>query len=1024
MRRENIQRFSLRKLSVGLLSVTVGSVFLSFSDQEVAATELDQEEAAIRYHYVTEDELTPQEKEQIIQALPSLHAEQVSDYYLVYRPESVQEGSQNLPQTGTALLNPALALGSVALFIVGLKFTKKKTAKVTVALFLTGAGGFVLSSDALALSNVVLAQYNQIVNVGADGRLPAPMDIPDYRYIGYLKMDKAGGLLLPEGSESTDRLGLLQGLPNPSQEESSLLYPVPPVVAPQVPEETPAPGEVVPEPPVVIPEPPVVTPEPPVVTPDPPVVTPEPSEVVPEPPVVTPEPPVVTPEPGEVVPEPPVVTPEPPVVTPDPPVVTPDPGEVVPEPPVVTPEPPVVIPEPPVVTPEPPVVTPEPGEVVPEPPVVTPDPPVVTPEPPVVTPDPPVVIPEPPVVTPDPPVVTPDPGEVVPEPPVVTPEPPVVTPEPPVVTPEPGEVVPEPPVVTPEPEKDVLEVRYEDLLFETVYEADEGLAYGYQKILEEGIRGTKKIVWNVTKQELVSEQVVLPPTKRLVRVGTQPHINREELPFKEIRQEDPSLEKGQERVVTEGRVGLETSTARYSVDAKTGQVTALPVEVETRPAEDRVIAVGTKEIEPPVVTPEPEDVLETRQESIAFETVYESDESLAYGSSQVAQEGVAGTKELVWNVTKDSLVSESVTSPAVSQIVRVGTQPSVTTKELPFKEIRQDDPTLEKGQERVVTEGRVGLETSTTRYSVDAKTGQVTALPVEVETRPAEDRVIAVGTKEDVLETRQESIAFETVYESDESLAYGSSQVAQEGIAGTKELVWNVTKDSLVSESVTSPAVSQIVRVGTQPSVTTKGLPFKEVRQDDPTLEKGQERVVTEGRVGLETSTTRYSVDAKTGQVTALPVEVETRPAEDRVIAVGTKEIELPVVTPEPEDVLETRQESIAFETVYESDESLAYGSSQVAQEGVAGTKELVWNVTKDSLVSESVTSPAVSRIVRVGTQPSVTTKELPFKEVRQDDPNLEKGQERVVTEGRAGLETSTTRYSVDASTGQVTALP
>ncbi|MBF0806413.1 MULTISPECIES: ZmpA/ZmpB/ZmpC family metallo-endopeptidase, partial [unclassified Streptococcus] len=570
----------------------------------------------------------------------------------------------------------------------------------------------------------------------------------------------------------------------------------------------------------------------------------------------------------------------------------------------------------------------------------------------------------------------------------------------------------EPPEVTPEPE-DVLETRQEPIAFETVYESDESLAYGSSQVSQEGVAGTKEVVWNVTKDSLVSESVTTSAVSQIVRVGTQPSVTTKELPFKEIRQDDPNLEKGQEGVVTEGRAGLETSTTRYSVDASTGQITALPVEVETRPAEDRVIAVGTKEIEPPEVTPEPEDVLETRQEPIAFETVYESDESLAYGSSQVSQEGVAGTKEVVWNVTKDSLVSESVTTPAVSQIVRVGTQPSVTTKELPFKEVRQDDPNLEKGQERVVTEGRAGLETSTTRYSVDAKTGQVTALPVEVETRPAEDRVIAVGTKEDVLETRQESIAFETVYESDESLAYGSSQVSQEGVAGTKELVWNVTKDSLVSESVTSPAVSQIVRVGTQPSVTTKELPFKEIRQDDPNLEKGQERVVTEGRAGLETSTTRYSVDAKTGQVTALPVEVETRPAEDRVIAVGTKE-----------DVLETRQESIAFETVYESDESLAYGSSQVSQEGVAGTKELVWNVTKDSLVSESVTSPAVSRIVRVGTQPSVTTKELPFKEVRQDDPNLEKGQERIVTEGRAGLETSTTRYSVDAKTGQVTALP
>ena len=71
MSRKNIgekrQSFSMRKLSVGLVSVTVASFFLM--SQGIQSVSADHMESPIHYKYMTEGELTDEEKSLLVEAL-------------------------------------------------------------------------------------------------------------------------------------------------------------------------------------------------------------------------------------------------------------------------------------------------------------------------------------------------------------------------------------------------------------------------------------------------------------------------------------------------------------------------------------------------------------------------------------------------------------------------------------------------------------------------------------------------------------------------------------------------------------------------------------------------------------------------------------------------------------------------------------------------------------------------------------------------------------------------------------------
>ena len=193
---EKRQRFSFRKLSVGLVSATIGSFFLNGQMAggltSVKAAEIQsQQSAQVKYHYVVESELTEAEKSALIREIPK-HVEDASEtYYLVYRPTTQADSSRVLPKTGHSGLweSTFTAMGLALLVLVVVRGRNGKRYLSSI-LLVTGMGSILLSPTVLAVTNIELAAYNQSLNLGLGDALPAPLKIDGYDYIGYLKNEE------------------------------------------------------------------------------------------------------------------------------------------------------------------------------------------------------------------------------------------------------------------------------------------------------------------------------------------------------------------------------------------------------------------------------------------------------------------------------------------------------------------------------------------------------------------------------------------------------------------------------------------------------------------------------------------------------------------------------------------------------------------------------------------------------------------------------------------------------------------
>ena len=193
---EKRQRFSFRKLTVGLVSATIGSFFLSGQITgdltSVKAAEIQsQQSAQVKYHYVVESELTEAEKSALIREIPK-YVEDASDtYYLVYRPTTQGDSSGVLPKTGHSGLweSTFTAMGLALLVLVVVRGRNGKR-YLSSLLLVTGMGSMLLSPTVLAVTNIELAAYNQSLNLGLGDALPAPLKIDGYDYIGYLKNEE------------------------------------------------------------------------------------------------------------------------------------------------------------------------------------------------------------------------------------------------------------------------------------------------------------------------------------------------------------------------------------------------------------------------------------------------------------------------------------------------------------------------------------------------------------------------------------------------------------------------------------------------------------------------------------------------------------------------------------------------------------------------------------------------------------------------------------------------------------------
>ena len=187
---EKQQRFSFRKLSVGLVSATISSLFFMsvLGSSSVGA----QETAGVHYKYVTDSELSSEEKKQLVYDIPTYVESDDETYYLVYKLNS-QNQLGELPNTGSKNEMQALVAGAslAALGILIFAVSKKKVKNKTVLhlVLVAGIGNGVLVS-AHALENNLLLNYNTDYELTSGEKLPLPKDISGYTYIGYIKEEK------------------------------------------------------------------------------------------------------------------------------------------------------------------------------------------------------------------------------------------------------------------------------------------------------------------------------------------------------------------------------------------------------------------------------------------------------------------------------------------------------------------------------------------------------------------------------------------------------------------------------------------------------------------------------------------------------------------------------------------------------------------------------------------------------------------------------------------------------------------
>ena len=184
---EKKTKYSIRKLSVGVGPVAIGAFLLGGSLLGARPVQADQVTLPAHVHlgYVTEEELTAEEKAQVIHAIPEAYQNE-DTFYLVYKKKETTQPV--LPQTGSqevALLGLSLATASFAVILLSKKHRKK-----VMGVLLIGAMGqsLLLPVEVAALQNRVLRAYNQDLAITSSKDLEnGVIHIDGYDYVGYLR---------------------------------------------------------------------------------------------------------------------------------------------------------------------------------------------------------------------------------------------------------------------------------------------------------------------------------------------------------------------------------------------------------------------------------------------------------------------------------------------------------------------------------------------------------------------------------------------------------------------------------------------------------------------------------------------------------------------------------------------------------------------------------------------------------------------------------------------------------------------
>ena len=357
-------------------------------------------------------------------------------------------------------------------------------------------------------------------------------------------------------------------------------------------------------------------------------------------------------------------------------------------------------------------------------------------------------------------------------------------------------------VVTTENVKEVEEIPFEKKTEET-----DQLDKGKTQLKTPGKKGvlTKTYRYKVINgareeatRELVGSEVTVEPVAEVTLVGTRPVVTTQEIseeseiPYGTQTQQNANLAKGVKNTVRPGVKGKKKVT--YTITLTDGVQTNKQVKNTEilQAAVDEIIEIGTKE-EP--VVPERTRRENVRTETVAFDIVNKDSDQLDLGQTQIETEGTPGVRTITeeWYADKDGVeipgtrkvIGDAVTTQPVARVVLHGVKPvkrtRTETKEVDFKTVRKEDPTLAKGETKTETQGVKGQETITYEY-LEGKDGMVAGSEKEVKretTVQPVDEVILVGTKEEA-SSQSSSESSSSSSESSTSSSAASSESSSE----------------------------------------------------------------------------------------------------------------------------------------------------------------------------------------------------------------------------------------------------
>lgn len=562
--------------------------------------------------------------------------------------------------------------------------------------------------------------------------------------------------------------------------------------------------------------------------------------------------------------------------------------------------------------------------------------------------------------------------------------------------------------------------------FETEYVLDDTLPAGEQKVDQQGENGKEKIT---STQEIkdgkpvgeptITTEVTKPVKKAIIRVGTKPttttatttEVTTSAVPttVKEtVTQQVPTTvpttvttpvpttvvsvttAAGTPTTVTETKSVPTTYTTQVVTTVPTTVLTTVPTTVPTT-VNTTTTATSTVTSAPATttVTEKPAPVTETVTVPFTTKTVW--DPTLEPGQEIEDVAGVDGKVQVTVADGKSKV--ETVTNP-VQRIVRVGSKPAdgvEWTEETPFKVTVVLDAQLEAGKYETVQEGKPGRVI----HRADGTE----------ETTAATDHIIKVGTYKVITNPFEFTSVqpFGTTVRPNFELAPGERKIVQEGKAGLVRYRIDM-KTGEVVKLEDSAAVERIVEYGPDASddkavtTVTRPVPFDTEVIEDPNLPEGTQ-VIAQGEVGEEVVTTVQGL--KDGRPFGDPITKTTQTVAptNAVIRVGTKKPDAPQPLPDFERIVE-----LPFTTKIVWDPTLEPGVEVEDVKGAAGQVKI--QVVNGEPTVNTVKEP-VQRVVRVGSKPADDvewTEEIPFQVQVRQNPELTRGESRVVQDGVPGL--------------------